>query len=71
MNTISQILPPFLQDANPIITTTNRYVNIDGESMPVVKRIVNGSPKDLWFSKDNRFLTIMALNIIRIIRWMK
>ena len=55
MNTISQILPPFLQDANPIITTTNRYVNIDGESMPVVKRMVNGSPKDLWFSKDNRF----------------
>lgn len=55
MNTINQILPPFLQDANPIITTTNRYVNIDGKSMPVVKRLLNGSPKDLWVSKDNRF----------------
>lgn len=47
MRSIISILPPFLQDANQIITTTNRYVNIDGESMPVVKRMVNGSPKDL------------------------
>lgn len=55
MYTIQSILPSFLQDTNPIITTTNRYVNIDGESRPVVKRTVNGSPKDLWVSKDNGF----------------
>lgn len=55
MNTINSILPPFLQDTNPIIRTTNRYVNIDGESRPVVKKMVNSSPIDLWISKDNGF----------------
>lgn len=53
MKTINSILPPLLQDTT--VQKTNRYVNVDNEDRPVVKKIVNGSPKDLWFSKDNRF----------------
>lgn len=46
MNIISSILPPFLQGTT--VQKTNRYVNVDNEDRPVVRKIVNGSPKDLW-----------------------
>ena len=53
MKTINSILPPLLQGTT--VQKTNRYVNVDNEDRPVVKKIVNGSPKDLWLSKDNRY----------------
>ena len=53
MKTINSILPPLLQDTT--VQKTNRYVNVDNEDRPVVKKTVNGSPKYLWLSKDNRF----------------
>ena len=53
MNTINSILPPLLQ--NTIVQKTNRYVNVDNKDRPVVKKIIDGFPQDVYLNDNNSY----------------
>lgn len=47
MNITNSILPSFLYGIDSSgITTTNRYVNVNGEDRPVVQKTVRGTVKN-------------------------
>lgn len=56
MNITNSILPSFLYGIDSSgITTTNRYVNVNGEDRPVVQKTVRGIPIDVYLNNNNSY----------------